>query len=347
MRVCLTRAALVVLALPAVAHAQVGDDGYCDYVEGTASAASATQVAPELFGQFGYIEQPTFAVAPGVSNLRAIAGLRYSFTGLWAGMATRSRASADCRRHRALLEVRGASEARALTAKAKVLDTALGEADKMMSEVEGDYQAHRTTAQEATATRLRVEELRTLTVDAHRQLAALPPPGDKPLGTVMHAFHTADADMEDSEATLRRAQAFDLSVRAGVDEFLEGTNPGSQYFAVVQLGVNVGALWQGSGNARAAAGRRAYVRSGHDPLGADTTVAQLRDTIDLEGKRAEQTTALVADLDRQLQALAKVGGEDSKRYRQTVWFDWVKARADLAYLQAHVAGLREVVGGVE
>ena len=43
----------------------------------------------------------------------------------------------------------------------------------------------------------------------------------------------------------------------------------------------------------------------------------------------------------------KVGGEDSRRYRQTVWFDWAKAKADLAYLQVHVASLREVIGGSE
>ncbi len=336
---------LVAAMIPTVAHAEPADDGYCDYVEGAASAVSAPMVAPQLFGQFGYIEQPEFAVNPGTTNLRAIGGVRYRLTGIYEGMATRGKAEADCRRHRALLLVRGASEARALSARVKVYDAAMVEADKILSGQEADLSAHRTSTQEATATRLRVEELRALAADAHRQLAALPPPDSTPLGSVLATFQAADADMEESDGKIRKVQAYDVSVRAGVDQFLEGTNPGSQYFAVLEVGVNLGALWLGSANDRAAAGRKLYVRSGHDPLGADATVDQLRATIDLEGKRAEQTQALVADLDRQLAALAKIGGEDSKRYRETVWFDWVKAKADLAYLTAHVAGLREVIGG--
>ena len=341
------RALLLVALAPAIAAADPTDDGYCDYVEGVASATAAPQVAPQLFGQFGYIEQPQFAVTPGASNLRLIAGLRYSFSQLYTGVENHAKAHADCRRHRALLQVRGAAAARGLAARIKVYEQAMPEADKILADVDADAQARRTTAQDEEATRVRVEELRTLNVEAKTQLAALPSPGDKPLGSVLAEFHSADADMEEADGKLRKAAAYDFSVRAGVDDFLEGTNPGNQYFAVVELGINIGALWLGSGNSRAAAGRHTYVRSGHDPLGADATVETLRMMIDLEGKRAEQTQALVADLDRQLATLAKVGGDDSKRYRQTVWFDWIKARADLAYLQAHVAGLREVVGGNE
>jgi len=338
---------LAVLAVPAPVAAQPQDDGYCDYVQGVASATAAPLVAPQLFGQFGYIEQPAFAITPSTTsnNLRAIGGMRYSFTSLYGGLATRSRGDADCRRHRSLLQVRGASAARALAARVAVYDDAQAEADKILEEVDADMQARRTTAQEATATRLRVEELRTLSADAKRELAALPPVDDRPLGRVLATFQAADAAMEEADGKVRASQVYDVSVRLGVDQFLEGPNQDTQYFAVVELGVNLGALWLGGANDRAAAGRHRYVRSGHDPLGADATVEQLRQTIDLEGKRAEQTQALVGDLDRQLATLAKVGGEDSKRYRQTVWFDWIKAKADLAFLKAHVAALREVIGG--
>jgi hypothetical protein len=40
-----------------------------------------------------------------------------------------------------------------------------------------------------------------------------------------------------------------------------------------------------------------------------------------------------------------VGGDESKRYRQTVWFDWIKVSAEHAYLDAHLAALRQVLGG--
>lgn len=335
-------AVLAVLAAPAPARA---DDGYCDFVEGVAGATAAPMLAPQLFGQFGYIEQAEFSINPGQTSLRAIGGVRYRLSGIYEGIATRSRGDADCRRHKALLLVRGASEARALTARVKVLDNALAEAGKILAGDEADLSARRTTAQEATATRLRVEELRALAAEAHRQLAALPAPDETPLGSVLETFHAADSAMEDADAKVRKAQAYDVSVRVGVDQFLDGANPQPQYFAVLEVGVNLGALWLGANNDRAAAGRNKYVRSGHDPLGADSTEEQLRATIDLEAKRVEQTQALVGDLDRQLAALAKIGGEDSKRYRETVWFDAIKAKADLAYLQAHVQGLREVVGG--
>jgi hypothetical protein len=337
---------LALLLAPAIAFADPADDGYCDYAEGVAGATAAPLLAPQLFGQFGYIEQPAFAINPAITsnNLRAIGGVRYSLSNVYSGFAQRARGNADCRRHRALLVVRGASAARALAARVKVYDDSQAEADKILAEVEGDLQARRTTAQEATATRLRVEELRTLSADARRELSALPPPDDRPLSHVLAEFQTADADMEEADGKIRKAQAYDLNVRLGADQYLEGTNQNPQYFFVLELGINLGALWLGHANDRAASGRSRYVRSGHDPLGADATVDQLRAMIDLEGKRAEQTAALVADLDRQLAALARLGGEDSKRYRQTVWFDWIKAKADLAYLQAHVQALREVVG---
>jgi hypothetical protein len=108
--------------------------------------------------------------------------------------------------------------------------------------------------------------------------------------------------------------------------------------------VNLGTLFQGPANDRAAAGRKRLVESGRG-LGVEGTVDQLRATIDIESKRAQETKALVTELERQLAALTKIGGEESKRYRQTVWFEWVKAKAQLAYLTAHVESIAEVLGG--
>jgi len=342
MSVRATLAALVV-SVPISAHA---DDGYCDFVEGTAAANAATLFAPQVFGQFGYVEQPAFAVTPTTdsSNLRALGGVRYSLTNIYAGFATKSRAHADCQRHDSLLSLRGATAARALAARVSVYDDAAKEADRILSETEADLEARRRTAQEATAMRLRVEELRTLSANARSELAALPPADQRPLGSALTAFRTADASLEDSEGKLRSIRAYDVNVRFGADKFLEGANTKTQYFAVVELGINLGAFWIGSANNRAAAGRKRFTESGRDPLGADAAADQMRAMLTLETKRTEQTAALVADLDRQLQDIAKIPGEDSRRFREIVWFDWVKANADLAYLKAHVAALREVLG---
>ena len=64
----------------------------------------------------------------------------------------------------------------------------------------------------------------------------------------------------------------------------------------------------------------------------------------VEAKRATETAALEGDLQRQLETLAKVGGEDSRRYRQTVWFDYVKVKAEHVYLVAHLESIKAVLG---
>lgn len=344
-------ASLVVL-VPAVSAAQSApapvDDGYCDFVEGAASATAATLYAPQLFGQFGYIEQPVFGVNPAEdpSNLRVLGGLRWSLSNIYTGTLQKSRASAECRRHNAIAGMRGVTTGRAVAARVAVYDQALPEAEKLLQQLAGDLEARRTTLQEATAMRLRVEQLRGLAGDARRELAALPPQDQRPLAAMLTEFRAADAAVEKNEGKLRTAQAYDFSVRFGIDRFLEGPQAETRYFGVVQLGINLGAFFTGSGNSRAAAGRARYARSGNDPLVASTnaTVDQMRALIELDSQRATQAQALVNDLAQQLEALARIASEDAIRMRQTLWFDWIKAKADLAYLQAHVQAMQEIVG---
>lgn len=339
------RALAVLVALTGTAAAQVADDGYCDYVQGVANAEAATQLSPELIGSLGYVEQAPSAAIPDTTTkgVRLIAGVRYKLSGIFEGQATRNRAKADCRRHQAFEQVRGETASRAISARLKVLDGALKEAEKILQSDEADFAARRMTAQEATATRVRVEEIRELAAEDHRQLSSLPPPTERPLAGALATYREADADMEKHEAKLRRAQAIDISVRAGIDEFPERENP-SPFFAVVSVGLNLGILFQGPANKRAAAGRQRLVQSGRG-LGVEGTVDRLRTTLEIETKRTKETDALVSELERQLEALGRIGGDESKRYKQTVWFEWVKAKAQHAYLETHVESIREVLGG--
>jgi hypothetical protein len=153
----------------------------------------------------------------------------------------------------------------------------------------------------------------------------------------------ADADMESYDAKLRRAQAIDVSVRFGFDEF-PGRTTESPYFAVLSVGLNLGILFQSPANARAARARKQLVESGRG-IGLEGQVDRLHETIEIESKRAKETEALVKELERQLDALNRIGGEESKRYRQTVWFEWVKAKAQHAYLETHVETIQQVLGG--
>ncbi len=333
-------------AQPAAPGPQAADDGYCDYVEGTAAAEASSLLGPQLFGQFGYIEQPTFSETPTAdsSNLRVIGGGRYAISNAIEGSARKSRASADCRRHRAVSNAQGATQARALQARLEVYDEAQTEADRILAQINADLEARRTTAPEALATKLRVDELRAAAATTRGELAALPPATDQDLAAIFSAYSSADADMERSEARIRTTRNYDLSIRAGVDSFLQGSGQGANFFGVVQLGINLGALWVGGANDRAAAGRRRYVQATQQQQQArDVPLEQMRATLEVETKRLEQVKALVTDLQQQLDALARIDSEDSKRFRQTVWFDWVKAKAELAYLDAHVATLRAIV----
>ena len=342
-------ALIVALTVPSVSRAQPTDDGYCDFVEGVADATADQLLYPSVIGEFGYIDQPPYAVVPQASALRLIGGLQYQLVGIYSGRATRDHGRADCRRHKALDQVRGETNARALAAKARVLDEALKQAEGILASESADLEARRTTAIEATATRVRVEELRQLSADTHRQLSALPSATEHPLNTALARYHEADAQMEVDEAKLRRAQGLDVAIRVGVDDYLTPPapgqpNPGAQYFAVLEVGINFGQFFESKDDARAAAGRKRFLSSGHDPLGVDATVDRLRALAAVERARSEQTAALVTELDHEMQALDRIGGEDSKRYRQSIWFDWIKAKAEHAYVTAHLDAIREVLG---
>ncbi len=320
-------------------------DGYCDHAEGVAAAESALLFAPQLFGSFGYVDQPDVVAAPDATSdsLRFTAGVKITLTGLYEGALVKKRAKADCRRHAALDAVEGETTYRALEAKAKVLDAALDEATAILEDANADLERRRATAQEVTATRLRVDELRDLAADTRAQLEALPPPGEgRSMARALDVFQDADAEVERTEGKLRRARAWDVSVRIGYDKFLENDDDESPFFGVVSIGFNLGWFLQGKANQKAASGRRKLVEEESAEIGAGAD--QLRALLEIEKKREEESGVLVGELERQLAKLKKIEGEDSRQFRQTIWFSWVKAKADHEYLVAHVASLEEILG---
>ncbi|HTJ47536.1 MAG TPA: hypothetical protein VL463_35800 [Kofleriaceae bacterium] len=333
-------AAVTILAgSTSIAHA----DAYCDHVQGVADAESAILMGPEVFGSLGYLEAADTATTVATSNdARLIAGVRIKLGGIYQGFVTRDHAKAQCRRHAAIDAVVGASQHKALEARAKILEDALPDAQKFLAQATADLEARRANAQDVTATRIRVEELRQLAEDTRRQLEALPPATGSLKGALAD-YYEADADMERDEGKLRSAQAWDLSVRLGVNEFLDRDTP-QPVFAAVSASFNVGWFFEGGANGRAQSARAQLVHEAHadDAIGA--TVVQLKNVLAVEEKREEETRALAGDLERQLKELRDLGGDQTRRYRETVWFEWVKANADHEYLATHVESLKEVLG---
>jgi hypothetical protein len=341
---------LLGLALSGTASAETTNDGYCEWVENAASAESAVLSFPEVFADVGRIEQSSQSVQPGdqPGDIRFIGGLRWRLSGIYEGSAVRGRAKAECKRHTALEQIRGETLYRAFEARANVIDQAMPEAEKILRTVSADLDARRTTAQEATATRLRVEELRRISTDTHQAMSILPRPAGGNL--TLTTFQAADDEVERQDAKLRRARGIDVSLRVGVDEFLNGavnSDTSSPYFAVLSVGVNFGVIFQGGANSRAAEGRRRFVRSGRDPLSVDATADRVKQLYEVAQKRVAETSALEQDLVKQIAVLDRIGGDDSRRYRQIVWFDLIKIRAERSYHEAHAAALQQVMGATK
>jgi hypothetical protein len=346
MRIATTGLVAAGLAL-ACADARAEGDPYCDYVEGVASAQSALLFAPEVFGSFGYLDQQQLAVdvPEGTGDdLRVTAGLRYSLGNVYEGLLTRDRARAECKRRRALDQVQGATTYQALTARAKVLDDAIREAQEMLTQAGDDLEGRRATGPEVVGIRVRVDELRAQAAATRRELAALPAPIEgASMQRALSAYQAADAAVERHDASLRKAQAWDVSVRLGYDQFLSNDDSDTPLFALVQANFNLGWFLQGSGNRRALTGRRALVDAARGPT-SEANAAQLAAVLAIEERRAQETGVLLTDLEQQLEAVKNITGETGRRFRQTVWFDWVKVKAEHEYLTAHVATLRQVLG---
>jgi hypothetical protein len=350
---------LGVLLLPGAAGAETEPsaetvEGYCEHVRGAAAAQRALLWAPEIFGNVGYLDQQTgITVAPDRSRtdaVRVTAGLRYGLSGAYEGSALSARADADCRRQQALATVTrslgaiesGAARA-ALLARARVLEKSLVEANALFEQALADLAARRTTAPEVTTLRLRLDELREMSAATRRELALLSEPvaSLRDVPAAIRAYQAADAAVERADARLRRARAWDVNVRFGYDRFLREEDDSVPLFAVVGVSYNLGGLWQGRANRRSAEGRRRYV------AGEQRWVAERieRDTWRLrvlqrsERERLEQTGALLADLEAQLATVDGLTGDTARRYRQMLWFEWVKVKAEDAYLRAHLEGL--------
>ncbi len=340
--------AVVAATTPAHAeeNAAAPRDGYCDYSNGVADAQSAILFAPELFGSFGYVDQAVDVTAPDATSndLRLTAGVKFSLGNFYEGMLVRKRAKADCRRHQALDDITGGTTYRALEARANVLDDALIEAEKMLAQANEDLDTRRATAQEVGATKLRVDELRDLAADTQIALDELPPPVEgRTVARGLASYYKADAEVEAHEAGLRSAAGWDVSVRVGFDKFL-GNDDESPYIAVVSASFNLGWLLQRGANKRAAAGRKLLITKEHGGQRIDSTVSRLVSMLEIEQKRKKEVGILLVDLDEQLDQLRSLGGDAGRRYRQTVWFEWVKVKAEHAYLTSHVASLLEILG---
>jgi hypothetical protein len=321
-------------------------DGYCQWAENVAQSSADFFYAPNLVGTVAYIKEPTLQANTVQSGLRGTLLVQWNIIGLLQGNATKNHGEYDCKRHQALDRIAGETVYGALRAKIKVYDSAMDAADKILQKTVDDVHSHRTTAQEMVATRLRVNELHDLESDTRKLMDALPRASkDEQLGGALAQYYKYDDLMEKEEGRLRKLQGINVSIGAGPDVYFY-ENDAVPFTALFQVTLNTGIFFQGAANDRAAEGRRHMVREQHQVQLVDTTVAHIQDELKTDKQRAEETEALEQDLANQIATIEKIGGDDNLRYRDTVWFDYIKVKAEHAYYATHVSSLQEVLGEV-
>ncbi|WP_241759377.1 hypothetical protein [Pyxidicoccus parkwayensis] len=332
--------------------------GYCDFVRGVADAESALELAPELYASFGVVNagESSGGGALGKPKPRLTAGLGYDFVGLYRGTTIRKRAEADCRRQRAVAMLEAAvhqgpalGEDAALEARARVLQESLPRAEELVTALRNDLREGRSTLEELNAVQVRLDNLRELATNtalARAQIAGRPQfaQGQR-LESLLEEMRAADDEVESYSGGLRRAEAWELSLRGGYDEVfnVEQSVPLS---GQILLTYNLGHLWQGSANARAREGRRQA--SLQEVTGVSQRIselmADLRARHRTEESRLREVSTLVADLEGQLREVEALQTREVRRFRDYLLLELTRLRAEQAYLRAHVDALTSLVG---
>ena len=335
-------------------------DAYCEYTEGAAASEAAPLLAPNLFSTGGVFNSELLAVSAPPSTSRAnhgrlFAGGEYSFGNLQKGITLKRRARADCEAHRITAELESflqnnsnTTTTGALAAKASVFREALPQGETILEATAKSVESFSMTIQEADAVRLRLDELRRMLEDTEREKILATPSeafAGVSLPRLLGQAQALQRELEKREANAREAAAWDLTVRGGYDHiFLQ--NVGQPYFAMGTLTFNLGSLWQKKADARAAEGHQKWFLEQPEGVAARTQrlLRQLRGMKQTEEGRFRETQILLADLELRMKSLQEISDKKAESYRNYLWFDYVKVKAENAYLSAHLKDLAGIAG---
>jgi len=337
--------------------------GFCDYVSGVAASQAAPLFGPVLFGSSG---NTTAELLPSsISPFTSVANrTRFLSGGVWSvgnferGLALKRVARAECQQYQVtagleafLQDNSEALTSDALEARAQVLREALLHAKDILSRSAKLVAAHVSTTQEYHAMQIRSDELLQILeqTDSDMGRAAKSKSLEKlSLPELLKKQQDLLVRQEIEESKSREAGAWDISLHAGYQRILQApqVNP---YFGNVTLTFNVGRLWQGSAEKRARTGFQRWIQE--DPTGPSVRtfilLEHLRAVQTAEAERLRQTDVLLDDLQQRLESVGGVGDERAQAYQDYVWFDYIKIKAEHAYLVAHLKDLSAVAGRTE
>ena len=357
-------AILALVSLASTARAADGysdvSDAYCTFAQSVAKSESAVLLSPQLFLDYGIVNGNDVTTgAGGVTSAppveRLTFGARYSLVaGLVRGVVNRQRAAADCERYRAesglsrfLVENREQVSPAALDAKLAVLRAALPRARDVLRNLRGSVERAHATVEELEATQVRVDDLEAAVMEAETLRAGLPSRSALPSPEELLRRHReADEEVGKYEARLRLTEAFDISVRAGYDRFF-GLRDQLPLFGVVSFTLSPAIVYMPSLESDAARARARVLRAENDSVEqkAELLASRLRALYASECRRLGEVRVLLADVEGRIHAIEAIESDKLRRFRESMWFDWVKLKAEQEFLRVHVAELQMTLGG--
>lgn len=333
---------------------------YCKYVAGVASSQAAILKAPILFGSLGsasaeILPSPLSATTLVANRTRFYGGATYSLGDLQRGRAVKYAARADCEQYQItagleafLQENWDALTSDALDARAQVLRDALVQAKEILGRSQKLVEARVATSQEYHAMQLRNDELLQILEQTDSDMGK----AVKSESLTMFPLHEMLKRQQDlltrqeiEQGKSREAGTWDISGRVGLQRIINA-NQSSPYFASITASLNLGRFWQGSAERRATDAFHRWVQE--DPSGPSVRTYMLLDHFHAiqtaEQKRLQETEILMADLEQRLQSVRGIDSDKVQSYEDYVWFDYVKIKAEHAYLVAHLKDLSMVAG---
>lgn len=333
---------------------------YCKYVSGVATSQAALLESPILFSSVGsaaaeILPSPLSATTVVANRTRFFGGATYSLGNIERGRALKQAARADCEQYEVtagleafLQENWDAVTSDALDARAQVLREALVHAKQILSRSEKLLEAHVSTSQEYHGTQLRSDELLQILEQTESDMGKAAKSESLamfPLNEMLQRQQDLLTRQEIEQGKFRESGTWDISGTGGFQRILNANEP-SPYFGSVTVSVNIGRLWQKGAERRATEGFHRWVEE--DPTGPAMRTYMLLDHFHAiqtaEAKRLQETEILMRDLEQRLESVRDVDNESAQSYEDYVWFDYVKVKAEHAYLVAHLKDLAAVAG---
>jgi hypothetical protein len=333
---------------------------YCKFATGVATSQADLLKSPVIFASIGSasaeILPSALSSATSVANrTRFFTGGSYSIGNLQRARAVKQAARADCEQYEVtsglenfLQENWEAQTSDALGARAQVLQEALIQSKDILGRTQKLMEAHVATSQEYHAMQLRNDELLQILEQTDSDLGRAAKSESLamlPLQEMLKKQQDLLTKQEIEQGKFREAGTWDISGTAGAQRIINA-GQSSPYFASVTVSFNPGRLWQNGAERRATEGFHRWIQE--DPTGPSVRTYMLLDHFRAiqaaEGKRLRETEILMSDLEQKLESIRAIGNDKVQSYEDYVWFDYIKIKAEHAYLVAHLKDLATVAG---